>query len=239
MPEDIIKDDMTSTILVVDDQANVRTLLKDYLEAQGYRVFTAGDGQQGLFVARHEKPNLILLDIMMPKMDGIQFLSAFRRESEVPVIVITARDEETDAVLGLELGADDYVVKPFRMRELLARIRAVMRRKETPVVASEIVRNGGLELDVGAHTVRMQSKEVNLTPLEFKLLETMMRQPGRVFTRGELSDLLADHGFAGLDSTLNVHMRNLRLKLGEDPAKPVFLETVFGVGYRMNRVEKP
>ncbi len=229
---------MTNTILVIDDQANVRMLLKDYLGAQGYRVVTASDGQQGLFVARHEKPNLILLDIMMPNMDGNQFLSTYRRESDVPIIVITARDEETDAVLGLELGADDYVVKPFRMRELVARIRAVMRRKETPAAPSELLRNGELELNVDAHTVRMQSKDVNLTPLEFKLLETLMRQVGKVFTRADLSDLLADDGFAGLDSTLNVHMRNLRLKLGEDPAKPVYLETVFGVGYRMNRIEK-
>lgn len=229
---------MTHTILVVDDQPNVRTLLTDYLTAQGYRVLTAPDGQQGLYVARHERPELILLDIMMPNMDGYQFLSSFRRESEAPVIVITARDEETDAVLGLELGADDYVIKPFRMRELSARIRAVLRRKTVPVTPNEVLRNGGLSMDIDAHLVTMNKKEVNLTPLEFKLLETLLRQQGKVFTRADLSDLLADDGFAGLSSTLNVHMRNLRLKLGEDPSNPVYLETVFGVGYRMNRVEK-
>ncbi len=229
---------MAQTILVVDDQPNVRTLLTDYLTAQGYRVLTAPDGQQGLYVARHERPELILLDIMMPNMDGYQFLSNFRRESEAPVIVITARDEETDAVLGLELGADDYVIKPFRMRELSARIRAVLRRKTVPVTPNEVLRNGGLSMDIDAHLVTMNKKEVNLTPLEFKLLETLLRQQGKVFTRADLSDLLADDGFAGLSSTLNVHMRNLRLKLGEDPSNPVYLETVFGVGYRMNRVEK-
>ena len=229
---------MAQTILVVDDQPNVRTLLTDYLTAQGYRVLTAPDGQQGLYVARHERPDLILLDIMMPNMDGYQFLSSFRRESEAPVIVITARDEETDAVLGLELGADDYVIKPFRMRELSARIRAVLRRKTIPVTPNEVLRNGGLSMDIDAHLVTMNKKEVNLTPLEFKLLETLLRQQGKVFTRADLSDLLADDGFAGLSSTLNVHMRNLRLKLGEDPSNPVYLETVFGVGYRMNRVEK-
>jgi DNA-binding response OmpR family regulator len=201
-------------------------------------VLTAPDGQQGLYVARHERPDLILLDIMMPNMDGYQFLSSFRRESEAPVIVITARDEETDAVLGLELGADDYVIKPFRMRELSARIRAVLRRKTIPVTPNEVLRNGGLSMDIDAHLVTMNKKEVNLTPLEFKLLETLLRQQGKVFTRADLSDLLADDGFAGLSSTLNVHMRNLRLKLGEDPSNPVYLETVFGVGYRMNRVEK-
>ena len=229
---------MAQTILVVDDQPNVRTLLTDYLTAQGYRVLTAPDGQQGLYVARHERPDLILLDIMMPNMDGYQFLSSFRRESEAPVIVITARDEETDAVLGLELGADDYVIKPFRMRELSARIRAVLRRKTAPVTPNEVLRNGGLSMDIDAHLVTMNKKEVNLTPLEFKLLETLLRQQGKVFTRADLSDLLADDGFAGLSSTLNVHMRNLRLKLGEDPSNPVYLETVFGVGYRMNRVER-
>ena len=229
---------MAQTILVVDDQPNVRTLLTDYLTAQGYRVLTAPDGQQGLYVARHERPDLILLDIMMPNMDGYQFLSSFRRESEAPVIVITARDEETDAVLGLELGADDYVIKPFRMRELSARIRAVLRRKTVPVTPNEVLRNGGLSMDIDAHLVTMNKKEVNLTPLEFKLLETLLRQQGKVFTRADLSDLLADDGFAGLSSTLNVHMRNLRLKLGEDPSNPVYLETVFGVGYRMNRVER-
>lgn len=229
---------MAQTILVVDDQPNVRTLLTDYLTAQGYRVLTAPDGQQGLYVARHERPELILLDIMMPNMDGYQFLSNFRRESEAPVIVITARDEETDAVLGLELGADDYVIKPFRMRELSARIRAVLRRKTVPVTPNEVLRNGGLSMDIDAHLVTMNKKEVNLTPLEFKLLETLLRQQGKVFTRADLSDLLADDGFAGLSSTLNVHMRNLRLKLGEDPSNPVYLETVFGVGYRMNRVER-
>lgn len=229
---------MAQTILVVDDQPNVRTLLTDYLTAQGYRVLTAPDGQQGLYVARHERPDLILLDIMMPNMDGYQFLSNFRRESEAPVIVITARDEETDAVLGLELGADDYVIKPFRMRELSARIRAVLRRKTIPVTPNEVLRNGGLSMDIDAHLVTMNKKEVNLTPLEFKLLETLLRQQGKVFTRADLSDLLADDGFAGLSSTLNVHMRNLRLKLGEDPSNPVYLETVFGVGYRMNRVER-
>lgn len=229
---------MAQTILVVDDQPNVRTLLTDYLTAQGYRVLTAPDGQQGLYVARHERPDLILLDIMMPNMDGYQFLSSFRRESEAPVIVITARDEETDAVLGLELGADDYVIKPFRMRELSARIRAVLRRKTIPVTPNEVLRNGGLSMDIDAHLVTMNKKEVNLTPLEFKLLETLLRQQGKVFTRADLSDLLADDGFAGLSSTLNVHMRNLRLKLGEDPSNPVYLETVFGVGYRMNRVER-
>jgi DNA-binding response OmpR family regulator len=228
---------MSDTILVIDDQANVRTLLKDYLSNQGYRVVQAQDGQQGLFVARHEHPDLVLLDIMMPNMDGFQFLSAFRKESDIPVIVVTARDEETDTVLGLELGADDFVVKPFRMRELVARIRANLRRQGQPSEPSEFLRNGTLVLDRATHDVTTDGKSVVLTPLEFDLLAILMRTPGRVFTRTELVDNLSESGFAGLESTLNVHIRNLRLKIEKDPAKPLYLETVFGIGYRMNKLE--
>jgi len=228
---------MSDTILVIDDQANVRTLLKDYLSNQGYRVVQAQDGQQGLFVARHEHPDLVLLDIMMPNMDGFQFLSAFRKESDIPVIVVTARDEETDTVLGLELGADDFVVKPFRMRELVARIRANLRRQGQPSEPSEFLRNGTLVLDRATHDVTTDGTSVVLTPLEFDLLAILMRTPGRVFTRTELVDNLSESGFAGLESTLNVHIRNLRLKIEKDPAKPLYLETVFGIGYRMNKLE--
>ena len=230
---------MTETILVVDDQSNVRTLLKDYLTSQGYRVVTANDGQEALFVARHEHPNLVLLDIMMPKMDGYQFLSAFRRENQVPVIVLSAKEEETDTVLGLELGADDYVIKPFRMRELLARIRAALRRMETPVEPASLLRVGDLVMDRAAHSVKIGEKEANLTALEFDLLEVLMATPGRVFSRTELVDRLYKSGFTGLESTLNVHIRNLRLKIEPDPATPRYLETVFGVGYRMNNQERP
>ena len=230
---------MTETILVVDDQSSVRTLLKDYLTSQGYRVVTANDGQEALFVARHEHPNLVLLDIMMPKMDGYQFLSAFRRENQVPVIVLSAKEEETDTVLGLELGADDYVIKPFRMRELLARIRAALRRVETPVEPASLLRVGDLVMDRAAHSVKIGEKEANLTALEFDLLEVLMTSPGRVFSRTELVDRLYESGFTGLESTLNVHIRNLRLKIEPDPATPRYLETVFGVGYRMNNQERP
>jgi len=230
---------MTETILVVDDQPSVRALLKDYLSTQGYRVVTANDGQEALFVARHEHPNLVLLDIMMPKMDGYQFLSAFRRENQVPVIVLSAKEEETDTVLGLELGADDYVIKPFRMRELLARVRAALRRVETPVEPASLLRVGDLVLDRAAHSVKVGEKEASLTALEFDLLEVLMATPGRVFSRTELVDRLYESGFTGLESTLNVHIRNLRLKIEPDPAAPRYLETVFGVGYRMNNQERP
>lgn len=223
---------MTNTILVVDDQASVRRLLQEYLTEQGFRVVTAADGETAIYTARHELPDVILLDIMMPKMDGYQFIRAFRQERQTPIIVITAREEETDAVLGLELGADDYVVKPFRMRELLARIRVVLRRGEKGPRRFEVLRAGQIVLDERTHSVKLRDQPVTLTPIEFNLLLLLMQSPGRVFTRAELVDLLSEGHFTGLESTLNVHVRNLRVKIEQDPASPAYIETVFGIGYR-------
>jgi DNA-binding response OmpR family regulator len=226
---------MAYSVLVVDDQSSVRQLLREYLVEQGFHVSTAADGQSALYMTRHDPPDLILLDIMMPKMDGYQFLQQYRKERQTPVIIITAREEETDAVLGLDLGADDYVVKPFRMRELLARIRAVLRRTQEPGKKSEILRAADITLDEITHTVTVHEIPVNLTPIEFNMLETLMRSPGRVFTRDELVNCLMDCGFSGLSSTLNVHIRNLRTKIETDPENPHYIETVFGVGYRFTK----
>jgi DNA-binding response OmpR family regulator len=228
---------MSNKILVVDDQASVRQLLQDYLSEQGFKVITATDGQNAIYTARHEEPDLILLDIMMPRMDGYDFLRQYRQERQTPVIIITAREEETDAVVGLELGADDYVIKPFRMRELVARIHAVLRRKDESPEKFNLYREGDLVLDERTHTITMKDTPVSLTPIEFDLLRTMMRAPGRVFSRSELIDHLADSGFTGLDSTLNVHIRNLRTKIEPDPANPLYIDTVFGVGYRFIKAE--
>jgi len=230
---------MTETIMVVDDQSSVRQLLQDYLTEQGFRVVEAADGQTALYLARHEQPDLILLDVMMPKMDGYQFLRQFRLERRTPVIIVTAREDETDAVLGLDLGADDYVTKPFRMRELLARIRAVLRRADGSAERFELLRAGNVILDERTHSVAVGGMPVTLTPIEFDLLAILMRSPGRVFTRNELVDLLSGSGFAGLDSTLNVHVRNLRLKIEPDPANPIYVETIFGVGYRFQKPGQP
>jgi DNA-binding response OmpR family regulator len=226
---------MTDTILVVDDQSSVRQLLQEYLSEQGFRVITAEDGQKALYTARHEQPSLILLDIMMPKMDGYQFLRQYRQERQTPVIIITAREEETDAVLGLDLGADDYIIKPFRMRELMARIRAVLRRLDGVEERAELLRAGDVTLDQATHTVTVRNEPVILTPLEFDLLAVLMRSPGQVFTRAQLVDNLLNSGFTGLDRTLNVHVRNLRTKIEADPGSPRFIETVFGVGYRFRK----
>lgn len=220
------------TILVVDDTASVRQLLQDYLTQQGFRIVTASNGQEAIYAARHSKPDLILLDIMMPQMDGFEFLRHFRKEKQTPVIIITAKEEETDAVLGLELGADDYVIKPFRMRELVSRVRAVLRRQEAAADPNRILQLGGLTLDPATHTVSARGAPSDLTPLEFDLLALLMSAPGRVFTREQISERLADSGFAGLERTLNVHVRNLRAKIEVNPAEPEYIETVFGVGYR-------
>ena len=227
---------MLNTILVVDDQSSVRQLLREYLAELGFRVLTASDGQEALHMARHEPPDLILLDIMMPRVDGYQFLRQYRQEHRTPIIIITAREEETDAVLGLDLGADDYIVKPFRLRELVARIQAVLRRTRAATEKSELLRAGDVMLDETMHTVTVRGASVSLTPIEFDLLAVLMRSPGRAFTRAELVDHLLDSGFTGLDRTLNVHIRNLRTKIESDPGDPQYIETVFGVGYRFHRL---
>ena len=226
---------MSDKILIVDDKSNVRQLLREYLTEQGFQVVIATDGQEALYMARNHHPDLILLDIMMPKMDGYQFLSVYRQERQTPVIIITAREEETDVVLGLELGADDYLVKPFRMRELVARIRAVLRREEGTGEKAKPLCVGAVVLDPVTHNVTVNERLVLLTRIEFDLLSVLMRSPGQVFTRAHLVDHLLDSGFTGLDRTLNVHVCNLRTKIEADPNTPQYIETVFGVGYRFHK----
>ena len=226
---------VTKTILVVDDKANVRLLLEDYLTEQGFRVVLADNGRNALYTARHTKPDLILLDIMMPEMDGYQFITQHRREAATPIIVITAKAEETDAVVGLELGADDFVIKPFRMRELVSRIRAVLRRGETQSEGAHPLQIGEILLDRTTYTVMVRGAAVDLTPTEFDLLALFMGAPGRVFTRELLLDRLSESGFTGLERTINVHIRNLRTKIEVDPGNPAYVETVFGVGYRFRQ----
>jgi len=223
---------MAKTILVVDDQASVRTLVREYLTEQGFRVVTAENGRTALYAARQEKPDLILLDIMMPEMDGYEFIRAHRKESETPVILLTAKLEESDKVLGLELGADDYITKPFSMKELLARIHALMRRAGQAPTPSKVLRAGDIVLDQETHTVTVATHEVHLTPSEFDLLALLMTSPGRVFSRLDLLEDLQGTSFEGVARTIDVHVRNLRTKIEADPAHPRYVETVFGVGYR-------
>ncbi len=225
---------MTKTILVVDDKANMRAMVRDYLTEDNFRVIVAENGQQALYTARQEKPDLILLDIMMPKMDGYEFLQAYRKEHSTPIILLTARLDETDKVLGLELGADDYVTKPFGMRELVARIKAVLRRAGQDLATDEVLRIGEITLDKGSHEVKVKDSQVSLTPSEFDLLAVLMASPGRVFSRMDLLEKLQGTTFEGVARTIDAHVRNLRMKIEEDPSHPFYIETVFGIGYRFH-----
>jgi DNA-binding response OmpR family regulator len=227
--------EMSETILVVDDKANVRTLLREYLTEQGFAVATAENGRNALFVARETQPDLILLDIMMPEMDGYAFIRNYRKEADAPIILLTARLEESDKVLGLELGADDYVTKPFGMRELVARIRAVLRRANGDVQPRNRIQIGDVALDHDARQVQVRGEDVPLTPSEFDLLATLMAAPGRAFSRIELLQRLQGVAVEGAEKTVNVHVHNLRNKIEEDPANPRYIETVFGIGYRFCR----
>jgi DNA-binding response OmpR family regulator len=223
---------MAKKILVVDDKQELRTLLKSYLTQEGFDVVTANDGQEALFVARHEKPNLIILDLMMPEMGGYEFIRSYSRESDTPVVILTAKIEENDKVLGLELGADDYVTKPFSPRELTARVRAVLRRAEKQPTNQDILRIGGIELDWSGRTTSVYGQLVVLTPSEFSLLATLMASPGKVFSRLELLDRLQGTAYEGYERTIDVHIRNLRTKIEPDAANPTYIETVYGAGYR-------
>lgn len=225
---------MAYTILVVDDKASMRKLVESYLREQGFRVVSAANGREALYAARYEKPDLILLDIMMPEMDGYEFIRTYSKEKDTPIILVTAKLEESDKVLGLELGADDYITKPFGMRELVARIRAVLRRSTKTAPSGEVLRSGDVMLDKGMRTVKVKDRTISLTPTEFGLLAEMMSAPGRVFSRSELLDAIQGISFESMERSINVHIRNLRTKIEPDPANPRYVETVFGVGYRFN-----
>ncbi len=222
------------TILVADDKANIRNLVRDYLEAEDFRVVIAANGREALYAARAEKPDLILLDIMMPEMSGYEFIKAYRKESETPIILLTAKLDETDKVLGLELGADDYVTKPFGMKELTARIHAVLRRALRTPLEPDTLKIGSIQLDKDSRTVTVDGKPVSLTPSEFDLLYVLMFTPGKVFSRSDLLLKLQGTTFEGVERTIDVHIRNLRTKIEQDPSTPQYIITVFGVGYKFD-----
>jgi DNA-binding response OmpR family regulator len=223
---------MPKKILVVDDNPQLRNLLDSYLSQEAFDVIKAGDGQEALFVARREKPDLVILDLMMPEMGGYEFLRIFSREAATPVIILTAKLEENDKVLGLELGADDYLTKPFSMRELVARVRAVLRRMEKQNSSQPIIQVGEMTLDLSGRMAKVGGQGVDLTPSEFDLLATLMGAPGRVFSRLELLDRLQGMAYEGYERTIDVHIRNLRTKIEPDPSAPQHIETVYGIGYR-------
>ena len=232
---------MTQKILVVDDEPDIVRLVRAYLERAGFAVVTAGEGGEALAVFRHERPNLVVLDLNLPGMDGLDVCRGMRRDSDVPIIMLTARLEETDRLIGLELGADDYVVKPFSPREIVARVRAVLRRTEgiSGRRRPEVVSAAGVTVDRTRRTASVDGHPLDLTTMEFDLVAVLVEHPGQVFTRLQLLDRVQGAAYEGYERTIDVHIKNLRKKLGDDPQNPHYIETVRGVGYRFCQYETP
>ena len=220
------------TILVVDDEPKIVGLARDYLEHAGFTVVSASDGPEALARARADRPDLVVLDLGLPKLDGLDVARALRQASSVPIVILSGRSDESDKLVGLELGADDYVTKPFSPKELVARVRAVLRRSERPVGSSDVIRAADVTLDVPRLRVRAGDREVDLTPTEFQLLAALAREPGRVFTRSQLLDAVHGVAFESYERAIDAHVKNIRRKLEPDPREPWYLQTVHGVGYR-------
>jgi len=226
---------MTKTILVVDDEKRLVALVQEYLTQSGYTVVPAYNGREALVAADKYKPDLIILDLMMPEMDGYEFMRLHRAEHDTPIILLTARVDDEEKVVGLELGADDYVTKPFRPRELVARVRSVLRRAGKTEPTAKVLRAADITLNREERTVRIEDKAVDLTPSEFDLLAALMRSPGKVFSRLDLLDILQGIRYEGYERTIDTHIKNLRAKIESEPRSPTYIETVYGVGYRFAR----
>jgi len=224
---------MSKKILVVDDEPKIVEIVKAYLEKDGFKVATAYDGRAALDAFSHESPDLVILDLMLPEVSGWDVCRRICQESGTPVIMLTARDEITDKVVGLELGADDYVTKPFEPKELVSRVKAVLRRAQGHQVSPAILRTAGLEIDTGKRRVSRNQQAIELTPLEFDLLRVLAEQPGRVFSRMQLLDKVQGEAYEGYDRTIDSHIKNLRKKIEPDPNHPRHILTVYGVGYKL------
>ena len=223
---------MNETVLVVDDEQKILKLARDYLETGGYQVKTAADGKTALAIARRDKPDLVVLDLMLPGMDGWDVCRALRRESDVPIIMLTARVDEADQLVGLELGADDYVTKPFSPRLLVARVRAVLRRVQGDIYQPGIISAGDLEIDTNGHRVTLGEDQIRLTRIEFKVLAALAQHPGQTFSRAQLLDRLHGTVFEGYDRSIDAHIKNPRRKIESDPSNPKYILTVYGIGYK-------
>lgn len=225
---------MTDKILVVEDEAHITRTLRLYLEQAGYQVAIIADGNLAMPAFRHEKPDLVILDLHLPHMDGWEICRQIRHEANTPIIMLTARSEESDKLIGLELGADDYVTKPFSPREVTARVRVVLRRSRGQAQPPPILRADTLILDLDGHTARLANQPLDLTPTEYDLLAAFMRHPGQAFTRLQLVEAAQGGAYEGYERVMDQHIKNLRAKLGDDARAPRFIETVFGVGYRFS-----
>ena len=224
---------MSKKIMVVDDEPQILKVLKAYLEKAGYLVVTASDGQAVLALFRRERPDFLILDLNLPGMDGLEICKAIRRDSNVPILMLTARVEEADRLIGLELGADDYVVKPFSPREVVARVKTIFRRAGTDSTPLEIIRVDDLFIDVEQHSVSLAGQPIELTPTEFEILVTLAKHPRRVFSRLQIMEQAQGDAFEGYERTIDAHIKNIRLKLEPNPKKPTYIQTVFGVGYKL------
>jgi DNA-binding response OmpR family regulator len=224
-----------ATILIVEDEPELVKVLRSYLEQAGFSVLTAGRGDTGLAIWEHKRPDLVLLDLNLPGMDGLDVAREIRHKSSTPIIMLTARVEETDQLIGLELGADDYIPKPFSPRIVVARVRALLRRSEASPNTAQVLRVADLEIDLDGHILYRSGEIVELTPTEFSLLATLAAQPGRAFNRLQLLEASQGAAYEGYERTIDAHIKNLRAKLEADPKNPQYIETVFGVGYRFSR----
>ena len=230
---------MAHTVLVVEDEPNLLAALEYTLEQEGYEVLTAIDGESGLQLARARKPDILILDVMLPSLDGFEICRIIRRESNIPILMLTARGEEVDRVVGLELGADDYVTKPFSMRELLARVRSLLRRVSNSVPSgpqneSEVLRSGDLIIDLAGHSAMLDNNPLDMKPREFSLLSLLAANKGRAFTRDQILERLWGHDYIGDSRTVDVHVRWLREKIEPEPSNPRRIVTIRGVGYRFD-----
>ena len=225
---------MNETILIIEDEPKITKLARDYLEQGGFRVLVAAQGDTGLAMARREHPDLIVLDLMLPGMDGLDVCRILRRESDVPIIMLTARSEETDRLIGLELGADDYISKPFSPRELVARVRALLRRAKGAVYQPGVIRAGDLTVEIDSHRVTRGSEDIHLTRFEFNLLTVLAQHPGQIYSRAQLLEKLHGVAYEGYDRSIDAHIKNLRHKIEPDPAEPRYIMTIYGVGYKFN-----
>ena len=224
---------MAKKIFIVDDEPQIVKVLKAYLEKAGYQVMTADDGKNALGIFQREKPDFLILDLNLPGLDGLEVCKSIRRDSNIPILMLTARVEEADKLIGLELGADDYVIKPFSPREVVARVRTILRRAAAEPAQANIIQVGDLLIDLEQHSVTLFDRLVELTPTEFDLLVVLARQPRRVFTRLQLMEQAQGSAFEGYERTIDAHIKNIRLKLEPNPKKPIYIQTVFGVGYKI------
>lgn len=224
-----------ATILIIEDEPELVRVLRSYLEQAGFSVLTAYRGDTGLSTWEQKRPDLVILDLNLPGMDGLDVARAIRRKGNTPLIMLTARVEEADQLIGLELGADDYITKPFSPRLVVARVRALLRRAESGSAPPTALRVADLEIDLDAHTVNQAGRPLNLTPTEFTILKALAEQPGRVFSRLQLLEATQGVAYEGYERTIDAHIKNLRAKLEEDPKNPRYIETVFGIGYRFVR----